>query len=144
LNADHRTIASTIASTIAPTTTRPGQPGAARLPARSPGVLLLCSLAALLLGACDRRNAETTAPPVVQQAPARAETSQTPSANPGTSVPAADSVLTPAPGASQPGTAAVRSNSGMTAAQESSAMPMAGQNNDHSAPVATGKRASSP
>jgi hypothetical protein len=32
----------------------------------------------------------------------------------------------------------------MTQSQESSAMPMPGQNNDHSAPVGPAKRASSP
>jgi hypothetical protein len=32
----------------------------------------------------------------------------------------------------------------MTRDQESSAMPMPGQNNDHSAPVGAAKRASSP
>lgn len=104
--------------------------------------LLLCSLGVLLLGACDRRSGgDDAVPPPV---PARAETGLPPSSAPDTSVPLADSVLNPAPGASQPAAAAVRSNAGMTPAQESSAMPMAGQNNDHSAPVATGKRASSP
>lgn len=109
--------------------------------ARGRHALLLCSLSALLLGGCDRRDADAAAPPPL---PARAETGLTPASAPDTSVPAADSVLNPAPGASQPGAAAVRSNAGMTPAQESSAMPMAGQNNDHSAPVAAGKRASSP
>lgn len=133
MNTDHRAVVPTIA--------RPGQPGAARRPIRSRHLLLLCSLGVLLLAACDRRDADTTAPPVM---PARVEMGMTPASAPDTSVPAADSVMSPAPGASQPGAAATRSNSGMTAAQESSAMPMAGQNNDHSAPVATGKRASSP
>ncbi|OGB01105.1 MAG: hypothetical protein A3E25_15475 [Burkholderiales bacterium RIFCSPHIGHO2_12_FULL_69_20] len=110
-------------------------------PRRSRHLLLLCGLGALLLAACDRRDADSAAPPVK---PARIEMGMTPASALGTSVPAADSVLSPAPGASQPGAAAARSNTGMTAAQESSAMPMAGQNNDHSAPVATGKRASSP
>lgn len=109
--------------------------------ARGRQALLLCSLGALLLAACDRREADTTAAPVL---PPRVETGLPPASTPDTSVPAADSVLSPAPGASQPVAAATRSNTGMTPAQESSAMPMAGQNNDHSAPVATGKRASSP
>jgi hypothetical protein len=120
---------------------RPGLPRALRSRARYRPVLLLCSLAALLLGACDRRGAETPVPPM---APARAETGLTPASTPDTSVPAADSVLNPATAASQPAAAEVRSNARMTPAQESSAMPMAGQNNDHSAPTATDKRASGP
>lgn len=141
MNADHRTVVPAIVPATSPMIARSGQPGVVRSPARGRPVLLLCSLSVLLLGACDRRDATATAPPVV---PASAEASPTSSSAPDTSVPAADSVLTPAPGASQPDAAAARSNRGMTAAQESSAMPMAGQNNDHSAPVATGKRASGP
>lgn len=109
--------------------------------ARGRHALLLCSLGVLLLGACDRRDTDAAEPPSM---PARAETGLTPSSAPDTSVPTADSVLNPAPGASQPAATTARSNSRMTPAQESSAMPMAGQNNDHSAPLATGKRASSP
>jgi hypothetical protein len=37
-----------------------------------------------------------------------------------------------------------RSNAPMTRNQESNAMPMAGQNNDHSAPAAPDKTASAP
>jgi hypothetical protein len=37
-----------------------------------------------------------------------------------------------------------RTNGTMTRAEESSAMPMPGQNNDHSAPIGPAKRASSP
>jgi hypothetical protein len=37
-----------------------------------------------------------------------------------------------------------RSNAGLSAAQESGAMPMPGQNNDHSAPLPAPKGASSP
>ena len=57
------------------------------------------------------------------------------------SVPKADTVLSPAP-ATQTDPAAARSNSAMTPAQESSAMPMPGQNNDHSAPLTPAKPAS--
>ena len=60
-----------------------------------------------------------------------------------TSVPAAASVFAPAPaGSADP--AAGRSNKSMTQAQESTAMPMPGQNNDHSAPVGPAKPASAP
>lgn len=60
------------------------------------------------------------------------------------SVPTADSVLTgPAPVAvpEAPGT---RSNRAMSRAEESGAMPMAGQAGDHSAPLAPRKGASTP
>lgn len=57
------------------------------------------------------------------------------------SVPKADSVFPPAP-AAQTDPAAARSNSTMTPTQESSAMPLPGQNNDHSAPLTPAKPAS--
>lgn len=59
------------------------------------------------------------------------------------SLPAAETVLTPAT-ATKVDPAAGRSNKAMTNAQESSAMPLPGQNNDHSAPLPPAKRASSP
>jgi hypothetical protein len=37
-----------------------------------------------------------------------------------------------------------RSNNTMSATQESTAMPMPGQNNDHSAPLGPARRASAP
>lgn len=103
--------------------------------------LLVCGLCALLLVACERHAPDAAAVPVV---PAGTTVGAAPASAADTSVPAADSVLNPAPGASQPGTATLRSNKRMSAAEESSAMPMAGQANDHSAPLATDKRASSP
>ena len=49
-----------------------------------------------------------------------------------------------APGATPaPAPASTRSNSKMSRAEESAAMPMAGQNNDHSAPTAASAPASS-
>jgi hypothetical protein len=57
-------------------------------------------------------------------------------------VPPADSVVGPVTEAPKADAAPGRSNSTMTRAQESSAMPMAGQNNDHSAPLTSEKRAS--
>ena len=65
-----------------------------------------------------------------------------PAANP--SVPAAASVLSPANETPKADATAGRANTTMTRNQESSAMPMVGQNNDHSAPAAPAKRASSP
>ena len=58
-----------------------------------------------------------------------------------TSVPKADTVVSPVP-ATQVDPAAARANRAMTPAQESSAMPMPGQNNDHSAPLTPAKAAS--
>ena len=57
------------------------------------------------------------------------------------SVPSASTVLAPPPD-SKPDPNQGRSNSSMTRAQESSAMPMPGQNNDHSAPLSPDKSAS--
>ena len=69
-------------------------------------------------------------------------TQQSPAPN--TTVPSADSVVGPASETPKADAAAGRTNSSMTRAQESSAMPMAGQNNDHSAPLASARAASSP
>lgn len=100
----------------------------------------LC-LFSLLLTACDKRPSE---PPMPQVEPVHAQTGTIPSTAADTSVPAADSVLPPGNETPKPGAAAGRSNKEMTRAQESSAMPMVGQNNDHSAPLATAKPASAP
>ena len=58
------------------------------------------------------------------------------------SVPAAASVLTPAPQASVPASSAGRDNKAMSRTEESTAMPMPGQNNDHSAPLPPSRSAS--
>lgn len=60
------------------------------------------------------------------------------------SVPEASAVFTPASAASVAGATAGRALQTMTRKEESNAMPMVGQNNDHSAPVAPAKRASAP
>jgi hypothetical protein len=52
--------------------------------------------------------------------------------------------MAPANESPKPDAASVRSNSTMTRAQESNAMPMVGQNNDHSAPLTPANRASGP
>ncbi len=104
-----------------------------------PRALAACCLAALALvtlGACSKAEPE---PPV-------AVVVGFPGSGPAgdTSVPAADSVLSPPASEVKTDTAAGRSNKAMSGAQESGAMPMAGQNNDHSAPLAPAKRASAP
>ncbi len=98
----------------------------------------LCLSCLLLLSACDKK------PSVPLVEPAQVQAGTTPSAPAGMSVPAADSVLTPGTETPKPNAAAGRSNDEMTPAQESSAMPMVGQNNDHSAPLAPAKPASTP
>ena len=60
------------------------------------------------------------------------------------SVPAAASVLTPAPQASVAASSAGRDNKAMSRTEESTAMPMPGQNNDHSAPLPPSRSASAP
>lgn len=62
---------------------------------------------------------------------------------PDTSVPAAASVFG-ATSAASASAAGARLNQSMSRAQESAAMPMPGQNNDHSAPLGPPKPASSP
>jgi len=99
----------------------------------------LCSVL-LTVSACDRVGSDPPSP--------RAESAGTdvrsPAAVAPTSVPPADTVLAPAPATPPPDTTAGRSNSTMSRSEESTAMPMPGQNNDHSAPVAPAKRASGP
>lgn len=100
-----------------------------------------CCLATMMLVACDR---ERLAPPMprVETAPVNTG-SVTPMAG-STSVPAADAVFSPATSTPKPASTSLRSNKAMTAAEESAAMPLAGQNNDHSAPAAAAARASGP
>ena len=97
------------------------------------GAFLLSSAA--LLAACDGNRAA----PALENA-ASPTTVPTPVAD--SSVPSAKSVLTPPAGAAPP--TGSRTNAPLTAAQESTAMPMAGQANDHSAPKAEAKPASAP
>jgi hypothetical protein len=95
---------------------------------------------ALLLSACNKAPVE---PPALMMKPAQNATVPTTAGASDTSVPAAGSVLTPAI-AAKADPAAERSNSAMSRAQDSSAMPMPGQNNDHSSPLTPAKRASGP
>jgi hypothetical protein len=93
--------------------------------------------ALLAMGACSKPM-----PDPVAATPVPVQTSAASAAGaPDTSVPDAAAVLSAAPAASvDPG--AGRSNTAMSRAQEASAMPMPGQNNDHSAPLASAPRAS--
>ncbi len=94
-----------------------------RLPSRS----MVWTLCWLGLAACDKRVAE---PP----APSTQATTPVVSASPDPSVPAATAVVT-APGTpTAQDTAGGRTTGTLTQAQESSAMPMPGQVNNHSTP----------
>lgn len=101
--------------------------------------LFVATCAALLVSARDKRPSNVPVP-VMEQATVSTGSAAPPAGN--TSVPSADTVV--GPGADVPKGAATagRTNSAMTRAEESAAMPMAGQNNDHSAPAAPAKRAS--
>lgn len=92
----------------------------------------------LVLSACNRAPSE---PPPSMVRPVLGESVPTTTDTPDTSVPDARSVLTPA-AAVKADPAAGRSNNAMSSVQESTAMPMPGQNNDHSAPLTPAKRAS--
>ena len=98
----------------------------------------------LALGACDQKptGPRTPTPTVLQPALTEAAATAGPVASP--SVPSAESVFPPASAAAAAAPMQERSNRTMSAAQESTAMPMPGQNNDHSAPLGTAKRASAP
>jgi hypothetical protein len=76
-----------------------------------------------------------------QAAPEPPESGPAQGSNPNTSVPPSAAIIAPPP-ATKTDPAAGRSNSTMSQAQESTAMPMPGQNNDHSAPLTPDKRAS--
>lgn len=102
--------------------------------------LVAVVVAALALSACSKAPPEVPTP---MTTPVLDGTASAASGATDTSVPAAASVVMPAAGA-KPDPAAGRSNTSMSRAQESSAMPMPGQNNDHSAPLTPAKRASGP
>ncbi len=97
-------------------------------------------LAALALTACDKKPAD---PPVPQVTDAPAQATSTAGIASDPSVPDAAAVF-PASAASQPAVTAGRENKSISDSQESTAMPLPGQNNDHSAPLIPAKPASSP
>ncbi len=102
--------------------------------------LTAIALVALSMSACDKKP---TAPPTPQVSNLRIEAGAAPASAPDSWTPSADSASAPGPVATTPPTGE-RSNRAMTRAQESSAMPMAGQNNDHSAALSAAKAASRP
>lgn len=98
-------------------------------------------LVALCVAALTGCGKAPTDPPVPAVKQVQIETTASGTGN--TSVPPAESVLTPT-SVAKPDPAGGRSNNEMSRAQESSAMPLPGQNNDHSAPLAPAKGASRP
>ena len=106
----------------------------------TPFALIALCACVLGLSACDKTQPIPPTPtvnkPLVNESVATAG-----SVDP--SLPPIQSVLSPA-AATKADPTAGRSNTTMSAAQESTAMPMPGQNNDHSAPLGPAKRASSP
>ncbi|MCV2360589.1 hypothetical protein LNV08_16565 [Paucibacter sp. TC2R-5] len=109
------------------------------------------SLLALLLCACERTPPVPLRPAEPQIRPASSKlVAQSASGVSNPSVPAADTVpgvmgVTGAPAtATKPEPTAGRFNGSMSRAQESSAMPMPGQANDHSAPLTPPKASSGP
>lgn len=107
----------------------------------TPFALVVLCACVLSLGACDKTPTSPPTPmvdkPVPTESDARAGAVASPSA------PSAEWVLAPADATKvdpKPG----RSNDTISAAQESTAMPMPGQNNDHSALLGPAKRATSP
>lgn len=97
-------------------------------------------LVSLVLSGCGKAPSD---PPVPMMKPAQIASAPTTGSATDLSVPSAEAVLTPAT-QTKPDPAAGRFNSTMSRTQESTAMPLPGQNNDHSAPQAPASRASSP
>lgn len=107
---------------------------------RTPVTATLLSLVALFLAGCGKSGDGATAPPseVATKAPTSA-----------LSIPTDPSMPSPASAASSASTGvpapireAGRTNATLTRSQEAGAMPVAGQNNDHSAPLASAAPAS--
>jgi len=103
-------------------------------------MIALCA-SVLLLGGCDKTPTASETP--MADTPVQTESAATARAVDDPSVPAAESVLPPV-NATKADPTPGGSNDTMSSAQESTAMPMPGQNNDHSTPLRPAKRANSP
>jgi len=104
----------------------------------TPMVLAALIGAAVFLAACDKRPE----PAAAQAEPAASSVAKPSATLPDPSVPAADAVLKSPAAATATEAPGTRTNAALSSAQESNAMPMAGQAGDHSAPVAPAKAAS--
>lgn len=107
---------------------------------RTPMIVAVCGLSALLLGACERDRLN---PPVPRVEPSQAGNPMQ-NAGTNTTVPSAETVLSPAAETPKPAATGVTENKSMTRAEDATGMPLAGQANDHSAPVGAARRASGP
>jgi hypothetical protein len=103
--------------------------------------IAIAAAALLLLAGCKPAPPDPLPEPIV---PVHTPAGAAPAAEPDTSVPSATSVFAPVADAAPADAAAGRSNKAMSLAQESGAMPVPGQNNDHSAALAPARRASGP
>ncbi len=107
---------------------------------RTPVTLVMLGLAALLLTACDKNPSGPPPPTVITT-----NTGAAPSVPTDTSLPSAAEVASAASnGVPAPVREAGRTTGTRTTSRESMSMPMAGQNNDHSAPLSSAGPASAP
>ena len=97
--------------------------------------------AVLALTACDKGRPD---PPLPQVAAGPSRIASGTGGGTDASVPSAESVLAPPARAASKAEPGTRSNTTLTRAEESNAMPVAGQANAHSAPLAAAARASAP
>lgn len=95
----------------------------------------------LWLGACDK--APTTSPTPVAEEPVSAASDARARSGGDPSVPTTESAFPPT-NANQAKATVAASDGERNPAQASKGLPMPGQNNDHSAPLDTAKRASGP
>ena len=107
----------------------------------SPWVVIAICASVLSLGACDRRP--TAAPAPLADTPVAADAGSRAGAGGDPSVPSTESAF-PTASARKADPTVVVSDGERNPAQESKGLPMPGQNNDHSAPLDTAKRAGSP
>lgn len=117
-----------------------------RTTARFGASLAVLALTLSALSACSKPEPEAmTGPATTVTAPPSAADMPTASAASGsTTVPAAATVLGTAASDVKPEAGTERANKSMSRAEESAAMPLPGQNNDHSAPATAARTASSP
>jgi len=103
-------------------------------------VWMVLTAAATLLAACGRDPVEPPKAPERDVAGAPTTATGTPSTD--GSVPSAGGALAGQPNGPQEAASGTRTTGALTNAQESTAMPVAGQNNDHSAPLTAASAAS--
>lgn len=108
---------------------------------RTPFALIAVFASVLWLGACDKTP--TTPPKPIADMPLPAESGARAGPVGDPSVPSTESVFPPTNANTAKPTVAL-SDGERNPAQASKGLPMPGQNNDHSAPLDTPKRASSP